>query len=86
MFSDALWHYYGIITGAGDHLRHLGTWPSSRAVWQTGGPGLLLVVKTPMQKQLNCEANVHFDHTLISLSKAAVMQMSEVRCKHTKES
>ena len=26
---------FGIITGAGDHPWHLGTWPSSRGVWQT---------------------------------------------------
>ena len=51
-----------------------------------GGPRLLIVVKTPMQKQLNCDADVHFDHTLIFLSKAAVMLLSEVRCGHTKES
>ena len=47
---------------------------------QHGGTGLLLVVKTLMQKQLNCEVDIHFDHTLIFLSKAAVMLMSEVRC------
>ena len=36
-----------------------------------------------MQKQLNSEADIHFDHTLIFLSKAAVMLLSEVRCGRT---
>ena len=44
---------------------------------------LFLVVKTPMKKQLNCEADILFDHTLIFLSKAAVMLLCEVRCGHT---